>query len=414
MPGVIQVPSCPSRGAAAQASITARNARVEAQLEAPAAQRAQQPPRDAQLRRAEHGARVGGVPEDGRAAVPRKDAEGVGEQQPLGTQVAPRGQEARPARPRAGRGRPAPRSAGRRALARSYRVAGPRRIVCVPIDGSIEGAPRMNFDFSEDQKFVQKTRARLPRGALRPRRLSRGPRVATQAYDPNALEGRRGDGLARRGRARELRRRRPRLPRARADRRGDRPRARADPVLARSVYLATEAILRYGSDEQKKKYLPRLASGELIGTFAVAEGAGDLDGGDASRRASPSGKLNGTKLPVLDGDVAGLAVVGSRRARAARASRSSSSAAPGVDADALKSFDPSALDREARVRGRAGRAARREAEAARQLATALLDRAAVMMAFEQIGGADARPRDHARVHARTATRSAGRSRRSRR
>ena len=113
--GVIQVPSWPGRGAAAQASITLRNARVEAQLEAPAAERAPQAPRDAQRRGAQHGPRVRRVPEDGRAAVPREDAEGVGEQQPLGPRGRPRRPGARPARPREGRGRPARRSAGRRA-----------------------------------------------------------------------------------------------------------------------------------------------------------------------------------------------------------------------------------------------------------------------------------------------------------
>ena len=43
--------------------------------------------------------------------------------------------------------------------------------------------------------------------------------------------------------------------------------------FASSVYLATEALLLAGSDAQKKKYLPKLASGEIIGTFAIAEGA---------------------------------------------------------------------------------------------------------------------------------------------
>src|SRR6201986_2012512 len=36
-----------------------------------------------------------------------------------------------------------------------------------------------------------------------------------------------------------------------------------------SVYLATEALLLFGSEAQKQSYLPRLATGELIGTFAL-------------------------------------------------------------------------------------------------------------------------------------------------
>ena len=49
-------------------------------------------------------------------------------------------------------------------------------------------------------------------------------------------------------------------------------RAIAPIPFASSVYLATEAILAHGSDAQKRKYLPKLAAGELIGAFAVAEG----------------------------------------------------------------------------------------------------------------------------------------------
>ena len=40
-----------------------------------------------------------------------------------------------------------------------------------------------------------------------------------------------------------------------------------------SVYLATEAITCFGSTEQKERYLPKLASGEWVGTLALSEGA---------------------------------------------------------------------------------------------------------------------------------------------
>ena len=46
-------------------------------------------------------------------------------------------------------------------------------------------------------------------------------------------------------------------------------RALAPIPFSSSVYLATEAILKAGSEEQKKRYLPRLASGESIGTLAL-------------------------------------------------------------------------------------------------------------------------------------------------
>ncbi|MEL0307360.1 MAG: acyl-CoA dehydrogenase family protein, partial [Halieaceae bacterium] len=50
----------------------------------------------------------------------------------------------------------------------------------------------------------------------------------------------------------------------------------AAPVpFASSIYLAAEAILRFGSKAQTVKYLPGLASGQLIGTVAWAEQVAD-------------------------------------------------------------------------------------------------------------------------------------------
>ncbi|MEZ7998316.1 MAG: acyl-CoA dehydrogenase family protein, partial [Halioglobus sp.] len=72
-----------------------------------------------------------------------------------------------------------------------------------------------------------------------------------------------------------------------------------------SVYLATEAIKSWGTEPQKQHYLPKLATGELIGTLAINEGLG-----------SPSiaarvfeGKLTADKIPVPDGDIADFTVL---------------------------------------------------------------------------------------------------------
>ena len=40
-----------------------------------------------------------------------------------------------------------------------------------------------------------------------------------------------------------------------------------------SVYLFTEALLEFASEEQKTQILPQLVSGEVVGTFAMAETA---------------------------------------------------------------------------------------------------------------------------------------------
>ncbi len=71
-------------------------------------------------------------------------------------------------------------------------------------------------------------------------------------------------------------------------------------------------ILHYGTDEQKKRWLPKLASGELIGAIAMTEpGAGsDLQG--VKTRAEKAGnqyRLNGSKTFITNGQLANLIIV---------------------------------------------------------------------------------------------------------
>src|SRR5437016_8016150 len=87
-------------------------------------------------------------------------------------------------------------------------------------------------------------------------------------------------------------------------------RSLAPTPFSSSVYLATEAILLAGSDAQKKTWLPKLAMGETIGCFALAEGAAPSPTSIATRVRD--GTLVGAKTPVADGDVADVAVVVAR------------------------------------------------------------------------------------------------------
>ncbi|QDZ00273.1 acyl-CoA dehydrogenase [Nitratireductor mangrovi] len=71
-------------------------------------------------------------------------------------------------------------------------------------------------------------------------------------------------------------------------------------------------IAHYGSEEQKRKWLPRMASGELIGAIAMTEpGAGsDLQG--VKTRAEKDGnhyRINGSKTFITNGQLANLIVV---------------------------------------------------------------------------------------------------------
>src|SRR5712691_10838658 len=71
-------------------------------------------------------------------------------------------------------------------------------------------------------------------------------------------------------------------------------------------------ILRYGTDEQKKRWLPKLATGELVGAIAMSEpGTGsDLQGVRTTARKSGNGYvLNGSKTFITNGQHANLVIV---------------------------------------------------------------------------------------------------------
>src|SRR5665647_2876649 len=72
-------------------------------------------------------------------------------------------------------------------------------------------------------------------------------------------------------------------------------------------------ILHYGTEAQKKKYLPQLASGAMIGAIAMSEPAAgsDLQGIKASAIQQPDGSylLNGSKTFITNGWHADLVIV---------------------------------------------------------------------------------------------------------
>src|SRR5690606_10263898 len=73
-----------------------------------------------------------------------------------------------------------------------------------------------------------------------------------------------------------------------------------------SIILGAEAIRLAGSDAQKAAWLPKLASGEAVATFAYAEGPGPVF---ATGATLEGGKLTGSKSPVADAGIADVAVV---------------------------------------------------------------------------------------------------------
>jgi len=157
--------------------------------------------------------------------------------------------------------------------------------------------------------------------------------------------------------------------------------------VSSSIYLAAEAILHGGSDAQKQAWLPKIATGERIGTFALAEGQGNPD--PARIKATvKAGRLKGCKLPVPDGEIADVAVVVAKGPDGGVGLHLVDLTAPGVTRERLKTIDPSRnharlVFAEAAAEPLGGGAPGWEA------VQALLDRAAILLAFEQVGGAQA-------------------------
>ncbi|WP_249020250.1 acyl-CoA dehydrogenase family protein [Conexibacter sp. S30A1] len=79
--------------------------------------------------------------------------------------------------------------------------------------------------------------------------------------------------------------------------------------------LAMFAIHRWGSEEQKQEWLPKLATGEAIGCFGLTEPDAGSDPGAMRTHARRDGEdwiLNGQKMWITNGSVADVAVVWAR------------------------------------------------------------------------------------------------------
>lgn len=87
--------------------------------------------------------------------------------------------------------------------------------------------------------------------------------------------------------------------------------------------LGTFPLLLYGNKEQKAKYLPKIASGELLAGFGLTEASAGSDAGSIKTSATKDGDyyiLNGTKTWITNGGAAGLytVIAVSDRAKGAR------------------------------------------------------------------------------------------------
>lgn len=167
-------------------------------------------------------------------------------------------------------------------------------------------------------------------------------------------------------------------------------RALAPVPFSSSVFLATEFLLVAGSDAQKAAWLPKLAAGETIGTLAHAERVGAVSP-KAIQMSAVDGRITGVKTAVADGEIADFAIVSARSAAGPDA-RGVSLYLVDLRQDAvtrttLQTIDPSRghvrLDFSGAVAEPLGAPGD-----GWSILEQVLDRAAVLTAFEQIGGAD--------------------------
>jgi alkylation response protein AidB-like acyl-CoA dehydrogenase len=82
-------------------------------------------------------------------------------------------------------------------------------------------------------------------------------------------------------------------------------------TLAAHVSLGTSPIFNFGTDAQKRKYLPALCSGEKLAAFGLTEPEAGSDAGGTKTRAVLEGNtytVNGRKIYITNGSVCGTAV----------------------------------------------------------------------------------------------------------
>jgi alkylation response protein AidB-like acyl-CoA dehydrogenase len=167
-------------------------------------------------------------------------------------------------------------------------------------------------------------------------------------------------------------------------------RALAPVPFSSTVYLAAEALLLAGSEAQKQKWLPLIAKGEAIGTLALFEGKGNPSPQSVELTAN-GGVLNGTKKPVPDGAIADFAVVAARTGSSGCETDISlflvDLRSDGVEVEDLTNLDPTRGQAEITFKNCKGEPLGRANEGW-SIVAQVLDRAAVLIAFEQVGGAD--------------------------
>ena len=86
-------------------------------------------------------------------------------------------------------------------------------------------------------------------------------------------------------------------------------------VIGTNNGIGSQGLVMDGTDDQKENYLPRLASGEIIGSFALTEPNVGSDSANVQTKAEKDGDsyiLNGTKRWITNANIANLFTVFAR------------------------------------------------------------------------------------------------------
>ena len=151
-----------------------------------------------------------------------------------------------------------------------------------------------------------------------------------------------------------------------------------------SVYLASEALLKYGSLAQQQLWLPQLAAGSVSATIAVVESPHALT--ESSIAVAWDGAtLNGTKLLVPDGELVDLAVVVARGTDGVSLCLADLRD-NGVERSPIETVDPTRNSATLTFTNTTAELLGESGQGWAEL-DAVQDRAAVLFSFEQLGGA---------------------------
>ena len=166
-------------------------------------------------------------------------------------------------------------------------------------------------------------------------------------------------------------------------------RSLAPTPFSSSIYLFAEFIKSYGTEDQKKKYLPKIASGEMVGSFALTETNGTPRPNNIKAQVTEN-KLTGEKSPVNDGEAADVIIIAANSDINLNHNSLSlhivETNQEGVSCKSLETLDPTRpachmifSSVETEILGEKGQGW--------SMIENIFNRAAVLFSFEQVGGA---------------------------